>query len=77
MIGIFKKMFDNETKELKRFNVIAEKINALDPEYSKMTDKQLAAKTDEFKERLANGETIEDILVEAFATIREAAYENW
>ena len=74
MISIFKKMFDNETKELKRFNAIAEKIDALDPEYSKMTDKQLAAKTDEFKERLANGETIEDILVEAFATIREAAY---
>ena len=74
MISIFKKMFDNETKELKRFNAIAEKIDALDPEYTKMTDKQLAAKTDEFKERLANGETIEDILVEAFATIREAAY---
>ena len=74
MISIFKKLFDNEYKELKRFNAIAEKIDALDPEYSKMTDKQLAAKTDEFKERLANGETLEDILVEAFATIREAAY---
>jgi len=74
MIKIFKNLFDNETKELKRFTAIAEKIDALDPEYSKMTDKKLAAKTDEFKERLANGETIEDILVEAFATIREVAY---
>ena len=74
MIKIFKKLFDNEYKELKRFNAIAEKIDALDPEYTKMTDKQLAAKTAEFKERLANGETLEDILVEAFATIREVAY---
>ena len=74
MIKIFKKLFDNEYKELKRSNAIAEKIDALDPEYTKMTDKQLAAKTDEFKERLANGETLEDILVEAFATIREVAY---
>ena len=74
MISIFKKLFDNEYKELKRFNAIAEKIDALDPEYSKMTDKQLAAKTDEFKKRLENGETIEDILVEGFATIREVAY---
>ena len=74
MISIFKKMFDNEYKELKRFNAIAEKIDALDSEYSKLSDKKLAAKTDEFKKRLDNGETLEDILVEAFATIREAAY---
>ena len=74
MISIFKKMFDNEYKELKRFNAIAEKIDALDEEYSKLSDKKLAAKTDEFKKRLADGETLEDILVEAFATIREAAY---
>ena len=74
MISIFKKMFDNEYKELKRFNAIAEKIDALDSEYSKLSDKKLAAKTDEFKKRLADGETLEDILVEAFATIREAAY---
>ena len=74
MISIFKKLFDNEYKELKRFNEIAQKIEALDPEYSKLSDKKLAAKTKEFKERLQNGETIEDILVEAFATIREAAY---
>ena len=74
MISIFKKLFDNEYKELKRFTAIADKIDALDPEYSKMTDSELAAKTDEFKARLEKGETIEDILVEAFATIREVAY---
>ena len=74
MINIFKKLFDTEYKELKRFNAIATKIDALDEEYSKLSDKKLAAKTEEFKKRLAEGETLEDILVEAFATIREAAY---
>ena len=74
MPSIFKKLFDTEYKELKRFNAIAEKIDALDSEYSKLSDKKLAAKTDEFKKRLENGETIEDVLVEAFATIREVAY---
>ena len=74
MISIFKKMFDNEYKELKRFNAIATKIDELDSEYSKLSDKKLAAKTEEFKKRLADGETLEDVLVEAFATIREAAY---
>ena len=74
MIKIFKKLFDTEYKELKRFNEIATKIDALDEEYSKLSDKKLAAKTDEFKKRLAEGETLDDILVEAFATIREVAY---
>ena len=74
MISIIKKLFDNEYKELKKFNEIATKIDALDEEYSKLSDKKLAAKTDEFKKRLSEGETLEDILVEAFATIREAAY---
>ena len=74
MISIFKKLFDTEYKELKRFTSIAEQIDALDEEYSKLSDKKLAAKTAEFKKRLDDGETLEDILVEAFATIREAAY---
>ena len=74
MISLFKKLFDNEYKELKRFNAIAEKIDALDNEYSRMSDKKLAGKTKEFKKRLAEGETLEDIMVEAFATIREVAY---
>jgi preprotein translocase subunit SecA len=73
-LGILKKLFDHEYKELRRFNAIADKIVALDDEYSKLTDTELKNKTDEFKERLAKGETLEDILVEAFATAREAAY---
>jgi len=73
-LGILKKLFDHEYKELRRFNAIADKIVALDDEYSKLTDTELQNKTDEFKERLAKGETLEDILVEAFATAREAAY---
>ena len=74
MISIFKKLFDTEYKELKRFTSIAEKIDALDEEYSKLSDKKLSAKTKEFKQRLSDGEDLEDVLVEAFATIREAAY---
>ena len=71
---ILKKLFDHEYKELKRFNGIAEQVMALDDEYSKLTDTELQSKTDEFKERLSKGETLEDILVEAFATAREAAF---
>ncbi len=74
MISIFKKLFDTEYKELKRFNQIAKQIEDLDEEYSKLSDKKLANKTKEFKDRLENGEELEDVLVEAFATIREAAY---
>ena len=73
-MNILKKLFDHEYKELKRFNGIAEQVMALDEEYSKLTDTELQSKTEEFKERLSKGETLEDILVEAFATAREAAY---
>ena len=72
-LNILKKLFDHEYKELRRFNSIADKVMALDEEYSKLTDTELQNKTEEFKERLNNGETLEDILVEAFATAREAA----
>ena len=74
IMNILKKLFDHEYKELKRFNKIAEQVMALDEEYSKLTDTELQNKTEEFKNRLANGETLEDILVEAFATAREAAF---
>ena len=72
-LNILKKLFDHEYKELRRFNSIADKVMALDEEYSKLTDTELQNKTEEFKERLNNGETLEDIVVEAFATAREAA----
>ena len=70
---MLKGLFDAGYKELKRVEKIALKIDALAPEYKKLTDDELKAKTPEFKERLKNGETLDDILVEAFATVREAA----
>ena len=73
-MGFLRKLFDHEYKELKRFTVLADKIIEKEEEYSKLTDTQLQNKTDEFKERLAKGETLDDILVEAFATAREAAF---
>ena len=73
-MNIFKKMFDHEYKELKRFEELADKVLALDSEMSKLTPLELKAKTSEFKSRLSEGETLDDILVEAFAVVREAAY---
>ena len=73
-MNFFKKIFDHEYKELESFKVKANEIIALEDEYSKLSDEKLKAKTNEFKERLKNGETLEDILVEAFATVREAAF---
>ena len=73
-MGLFKKLFDHETKQLKRFRKLADEIVALDEEMQKLTDTELKAKTEEFKNRLNNGETVDDILVEAFATAREACF---
>ena len=61
-------------REIKRIMPMVNKILALEEEYSKLTDDELKAKTPHFKERLAAGETLDDILVEAFATVREAAW---
>src|SRR5437868_9000227 len=58
---------------VKGFDKPVAKINALEPEYEKLSDAELRAKTTEFRERLAKGETLADLLVEAFATVREAA----
>ena len=69
-----KKLFDHEYKELDKFSTLADKVIELDEEMSKLTDEELKNKTVEFKERLKNGETLDDILVEAFAVCREAAY---
>ena len=71
---IFKTLFNHEYKEVEKFKKIADEIMLLEEEYSKLTDKQLKNKTSEFKKRLEEGETLEDIKVEAFATVREAAY---
>lgn len=74
MFNFIKNMFDNEYKELKKFKSIADEIDKMDEEISKLSDKKLQEKTNEFKERLKNGETLEDILVPAFAVAREAAF---
>ena len=73
-MNLLKRLFDHEYKELKRFSEIADKIDALDEEYTKLTDYELQAKTDEFRNRIKSGEALDDILVEAFATAREACY---
>ena len=70
----FKKIFDHEYKELEKFKEQANQIMAKDEEMSKLSDEELKNKTAEFKERLNNGETLEDILIEAFAVAREAAF---
>lgn len=73
-MGILKKLFgDYSSREVKRVMPIANKVLALEDEYKGLTDDELRNKTDEFKERLANGETLDDILPEAFATCREAS----
>ena len=73
MLKVLKKLFDTEYKELQRFTKIADEIEALDEDMQKLSDEELKEYTDKFKERLENGETLEDILVEAFAVAREAA----
>ena len=73
-MGLFRKLFDTEYKELKRFENIADQIIALDEKYSKLTDDELKNKTEEFKKELEKGKTLDDLIVPAFAVAREAAY---
>ncbi|QSX06981.1 preprotein translocase subunit SecA [Sedimentibacter sp. zth1] len=74
MKNIFEKIFGSYSeKEVKRIEPIVDKIIELEDDYKSMTDEQLKEKTNEFKKRLQNGETKDDILPEAFATVREAA----
>ncbi|WP_267023083.1 preprotein translocase subunit SecA [Variimorphobacter saccharofermentans] len=73
-MGIIEKIFGTHSeREVKRLLPIVDKIEALEPEYEKLSDEALRGKTIEFKNRLKNGETLDDILVEAYATVREAA----
>ncbi len=74
-MGLLKKIFgDYSQKEVKRIRPLCNKVLDLEEEFSKLSDEQLQAKTPEFKQRLANGETLDDILPEAFAACREAAW---
>ena len=73
-MSLFGKIFGTHSQhEVKRILPIVDKIEALAPEFEKLTDEQLQAKTPEFKERLEKGETLDDLLPEAYATVREAA----
>ena len=72
-MSFIEKLFGNfSDKELKRIRPIAQKVEALDEQMQKLSDAELRAKTDEFRERLKNGETLDDLLPEAFAVCREA-----
>ena len=73
MANILKKIYDNDRRELKKFEKLATKVESLGDEYEKLSDEQLQAKTPEFRKRLENGETLDDILPEAFATACEGA----
>jgi len=74
MLGIAKKIFGTENdRKLKKLRPLVESINMLEPQFEKMTDDALKLKTEEYKKRFQDGETLDDLLPEAFATVREAA----
>lgn len=74
MKKLIDKIYNYNESELKKINKIVDKIEALDIEISALSNKQLKGKTDEFKKRIKNGESLNDILPEAFAVVREASY---
>ena len=73
MLKTLRKLFDGQERQLKKFFQVADQIDALEPDMQKLTDAELKQKTDEFKGRLKEGETLDDLLPEAFAVVREAA----
>ena len=75
-MGILKKLLDSEYKELKKFDKLADEIISLEDSMANLKDEDFKNKTNEFKERLSKGETLDDILVQAFALAREACYRG-
>lgn len=74
MVGLLKRVFgDGNRKQLRQLEKIADQIEALEPEYELLSDQELKQKTEEFKERFNQGESIDDLLVEAYAVVREAS----
>lgn len=73
MVNILKKLYNDDKRELKKFEKIAAKVEAHADEMSKLSDEQLQAKTPEFRDRLKKGESLDDLLPEAFAVAREGA----
>lgn len=77
MLGLVEKIFGSYSeREVKRLEPIADKVLSYEDQMARLTDAELRAKTDEFKNRLKNGETLDDILPEAFAVVREAAWRT-
>jgi preprotein translocase subunit SecA len=72
-VGLLKQIFDRNEREIARLRKIVARINALEPEMEKLTDDELRGKTAEFRQRLANGEKLDNLLVEAFAVVREGS----
>ena len=75
-MGILKKLLDSEYKELKRFDKLADEIISLEDTMANLKDEDFKNKTNEFKERISKGETLDDILVQAFALAREACFRG-
>ena len=73
-MGFLRRLLDTEYKELKRFDRIANEIIEMEPSIEKLTDEELKNKTKEFRDELANGKTIDDLVVPAFAVAREACF---
>ncbi|RMF74198.1 MAG: hypothetical protein D6740_02695, partial [Alphaproteobacteria bacterium] len=74
LTSLARKVFGTRNERvLKRLQPVVQRINALEPEIEKLSDDELAAQTDRFRTRLADGESLDDLLPEAFATVREAA----
>ncbi len=76
-MGLMEKILgDLNAREVKKLSAIADKVMALDGQMGGLSDEELKGKTAEFKKRLAEGETLDDLLVEAFAVCREAAWRS-
>ena len=73
-MNFLKRLFNYECKELSKFEDIADKVISMEEEIASLSDIELRSKTEEFKSRLSKGETLDDILVEAFAVARGAAF---
>jgi len=72
-VGLFSQIFDDNAKDIKKYNKIVQVINGFEDQIKALSDKELAAKTNEFRERLENGEEEKDLMPEAFAVVREAS----
>ena len=72
-----KRVFDANEREVARLRRQVAEVNALEPQIKQLRDEQFPAKTEEFKARLSQGETLDDILPEAYALVREGAWRRW